>query len=63
MTGPTRIGVVMSMSVWATPAHGQTLEELCVAVRAAGNTILMVDGENRRVLIARYHPDEETGEK
>jgi hypothetical protein len=51
-SGDTR--PVVSMSVWATPAPGQTMSQLVQALQAAGNPIMMVDGENGRVLIAKY---------
>lgn len=44
----------VSMSMWATPAPGQTVLDLLAALQAAGNPVLMVDSENGRVLIAKY---------
>lgn len=58
----TPLNVKLSMSVWATPANGQSLEHLVVAVREAGNEVLMVDGVNGRVLIARYDQTEMNGD-
>lgn len=45
---------MISMSVWATPGPNQTMSQLVAALVAAGNPVLMVDGENGRVLIAKY---------
>lgn len=54
MSSEANANAKISMTVWATPAPGQTITDLLAALQEAGNPILMVDTAGGKVLIAKY---------
>lgn len=44
---------VLEVDFWATPAPHLTLDQLIEEMKEVGNTVLEVDRENNRLLLAR----------